>query len=637
MAFVLSSVSGNLISAASAGYAPTNSGDVSAIASSYQVVSATGTQLYAGTAYATSINEAPLSAARAGNAANASLANSAYYDGTGRLISALPDSAAVSAIASAYAESAASSKQDTLAFGYDGSGNISSIDGSSLAGQGGGEQVVTSLQYATSQSGAIVGSTTGFQAGYGERVFSADYYPYSNWQGYQSATSLECLHFTSDRSEVTSQIGYPFDLYMLPYGATNQGNIYDTSDIVNYGALSYGSFYGPEDFRIATGVGILSGYSAVLDFDVTSLPFNTNYGPAMWGHDGGEILDDDTSKKPVFGIVVGGGSNEGRFLPFVGGSSVLDFGAITTVSSVSGINTLSIMGIGGAGGIDSATCSAIASAYAESAASSKQDTLAFAYNTADQISSINGSALGGMDEAAVSGIASAYAESAVSSKLDASASSSFYTTANESGFITGVDLSPYQTTADMSSYIPTSMSSDFQQVTGMSSYALSADVSGTVDLVSTQSANWGGSALALSAGPGVKLEKSGNTLVASTDETLLWSDSVGSATVTASENIFNFERCRVTYMGGAAIRGEVESDISSSISTYNLTFPYFRPDSTNFIQFQCTTMTVSNNGTTVDFTDGKRLWLPPSEGSIGNDTQPIQCTKIVGINRTAEA
>lgn len=138
MAYVLSSISGNLISAASAGYAPTNSADVSAIASSYQVVSATATQLYAGTAYVTSVNEAPISAERAGNAANASIANSAYYDGTGRFISALPDSATVSAIASAYAESAASSKQDTLTFGYDTANKISSIDGSALAGGGGG-------------------------------------------------------------------------------------------------------------------------------------------------------------------------------------------------------------------------------------------------------------------------------------------------------------------------------------------------------------------------------------------------------------------------------------------------------------------------------------------------------------------
>jgi hypothetical protein len=116
---------------------------VSAIASAYQVVSATATQLYAGTAYVTSVNDAPLSASRAGNAANASLANSAWYDGTGRLISSLPDSAAVSAIASAYAESAASSKQDTLTFDYD-DDKISAINGSALAGQGGGGGSVVS-------------------------------------------------------------------------------------------------------------------------------------------------------------------------------------------------------------------------------------------------------------------------------------------------------------------------------------------------------------------------------------------------------------------------------------------------------------------------------------------------------------
>ena len=144
MAKVLTGISGNLISAASAGFAPTNSADVSAIASAYQVVSATATQLYAGTAYVTSVNGAPLSASRAGNAANASLATSAWYDGTGRLISSLPDSAAVSAIASAYAESAASGKQDELTFSYDENDRIDGINGSALAGQGGGGGSVAS-------------------------------------------------------------------------------------------------------------------------------------------------------------------------------------------------------------------------------------------------------------------------------------------------------------------------------------------------------------------------------------------------------------------------------------------------------------------------------------------------------------
>lgn len=85
MAYVLSSISGNLISAASAGYAPTNSADVSAIASAY-----------------------------------------------------------------------ASGKQDTLSFGYD-DDKISAINGSALAGQGGG--LISSIQsaldpwYQTSISG----------------------------------------------------------------------------------------------------------------------------------------------------------------------------------------------------------------------------------------------------------------------------------------------------------------------------------------------------------------------------------------------------------------------------------------------------------------------------------------------------
>ena len=189
MAYVLSSVSGNLISAASAGFAPTNSADVSAIASAYQVVSATATQLYAGTAYVTSINEAPVSAERAGNAANASLATSAYYDGTGRLISSLPDSAAVSAIASGYAESAASSKLDSSAsssfysidnpsgfltaaytptFGYNTADQISSIDGSALGGMD--EAAVSGIAsaYAESAVSSVSGNyyTTANESGF---------------------------------------------------------------------------------------------------------------------------------------------------------------------------------------------------------------------------------------------------------------------------------------------------------------------------------------------------------------------------------------------------------------------------------------------------------------------------------------
>lgn len=115
-----------------------------------------------------------------------------------------------------------------------------------------------------------------------------------------------------------------------------------------------------------------------------------------------------------------------------------------------------------------------------SALNGKQDTLAFAYNTANQISSINGSALGGMDEAAVSGIASAYAQSAASSKLDTSAfnSGDFYSTSNPSGFITGVDLTPYQPTSAMSGYQP---SGDYYSASNPSGFITLSDVPAQVN------------------------------------------------------------------------------------------------------------------------------------------------------------
>lgn len=67
--------------------------------------------------------------------------------------------------------------------------------------------------------------------------------------------------------------------------------------------------------------------------------------------------------------------------------------------------------------------------------------------SAQVITGISGSAIGGQggtDSATVSAIASAYAESAASGKLDNSASGLWYPlTGNPSGFLTGVDLTPY--------------------------------------------------------------------------------------------------------------------------------------------------------------------------------------------------
>ena len=242
---VYSSLSGIPFYAPSAGYAPTNSADVSAIASAYQVVSSTATQLYAGTAYVTSINETPVSAARAGNAANASLANSAWYDGTGRIISSLPDSATVSAIASSYVESGVSSKQDTLSFAYNTADQISSINGSALGGMddnavsaiasayaesaASGKQDELTFSYDDDKISAINGSAiagggggvdsatvSAIASSYAESAVSS-YQPLSGMSGYASAFSAgEGLEFVQSGDDQVLQVEAPVDIVAGP-------------------------------------------------------------------------------------------------------------------------------------------------------------------------------------------------------------------------------------------------------------------------------------------------------------------------------------------------------------------------------------------------------------------------------------
>lgn len=107
----------------------------------------------------------------------------------------------------------------------------------------------------------------------------------------------------------------------------------------------------------------------------------------------------------------------------------------------------------------------------------------YAYNSAvsgviDTVSSHSATwEQGGIDSATVSAIASSYAESAASSKLDASASSQFYLTSNPSSFVD-------------SSYVDGAVSGK-ADASSLTAYALSSDVSGVIDTVSANSANWG--------------------------------------------------------------------------------------------------------------------------------------------------
>ena len=302
--------------------------------------------------------------------------------------------------------------------------------------------------------------------------------------------------------------------------------------------------------------------------------------------------------------------------------------------------------------------------------SSKQDTLSFAYNAADQISSINGSALGGMDEAAVSGIASAYAQSAASSKLDTTAfnsgdfyltsnpsgfvgsdyvdstvsgkldssafnSADFYSTSNPSGFITGVDLTPYQPTSAMSAYATTAYVESglsgkenvFSAGTGLEFVQSGSDrvlqVEAPVNIV---------------AGPGIVIDNpDGNTLrvsVAKDVETILWEGegTESNFPITLSESITNFERIRLYVKWHPTIAAAYqcfEYLVSSNSDVWQGMCAAINENKDFYQSFF--TLTVSN-GSSVAYTYG-RLRGNYSVGQA-NEKKATFC-KIVGIHRIA--
>lgn len=687
MAYVLSSVSGNLISAASAGYAPTNSADVSAIASAYQVVSATSTQLYAGTAYVTSVNEAPISAARAGNAANASLATSAYYDGTGRLISSLPDSATVSAIASSYAESAASGKQNTLTFGYDTSDNISSINGSSIGGQGGTTYVSPSGTVWISGS-SIEGTDSAYFPDKEETllVYSSRSYGTSIYTGYNAytATGANLVYVSGGwingtisaldaNDNLVSKSSYSDEVDMFSASA-EQGPIkiqastwWSMQGISAYTAgitpahivpLAYASavalkldasassqfqpkgYYQPSgNYLSASTVGFAdTNRTAVTSMSGVKL-YGTDSAFKSFAVTSGTYLLDTTTASAVVGtghgqvsVYISGRDGQYFYVAAVDSAGLslssnnypLDpTGRTVVFSDASAVSSLYIYG------------NAYGNRYSYTASAADIIPLAHAsslptyqYDADDKISSINGSAIaggaGGVDSATVSAIASSYAESAVSA-----VSGDYYSTSNPSGFID-------------SAYVDSAVSGKADS-SALSSYALSADVSGAVDLVSTQSANWGGSALALSAGPGVKLEKSGNVLVASTDETLLWENTGGNLTkdlafpLALNEPIANFERVKFLYGGDSYMQNahwvEFEATDNNPYTLYD-----FRCDdpSTPYIFWRLAKFNIS--GTAVTNTYNSTINLTTAfAGNEYNTSGYNYLVKIVGINRTAEA
>ena len=211
--------------------------------------------------------------------------------------------------------------------------------------------------------------------------------------------------------------------------------------------------------------------------------------------------------------------------------------------------------------------------YLSSQISGKYDTSSFA--------EVSGNFLTAVPQSAISGFAThEEVESAVSGKQDASAmtayqaagnylsaseSANFYPmSGNPSGFLTEhQSLAGYLQNSDLTivddkiteiSGVPLSAGDELpQSVTDAADYvsATSGNIDATIENVSSNSGVWGGSALPVSAGPGIKLEMNNGVLVASTDETVLWETDQWAehypTSLTLSEDPQNFKEICVLY------------------------------------------------------------------------------------------
>jgi len=321
----------------------------------------------------------------------------------------------------------------------------------------------------------------------------------------------------------------------------------------------------------------------------------------------------------------------------------------------------------------------------------KQDELTFGYKDT-AISSIDNSALyDNSAHARINTLASRISDLS-SNKLDTSAfsdvSGTFLTahqsladyqlTADMTGYLTTADSANFYTTANESGYISevpagTMNESSFEYSGGMiTAYngsafkagdefpqsatdaigyvtATSANIDSTIDNVSANSGTWGGSALPISAGPGIKFELVDNTLIASTDETVLFNGDT-SGTINLSESPLNFERIKVFY-------NSVDGSADANTLDMGVGFTEFLPSSTNNIVLETTfiynpstiastNVSAINHGiasyyNVQDTTWNRKVggwtnrWAIGNPSTISADRHFVFVKKIIGINRIA--
>jgi hypothetical protein len=229
-------------------------------------------------------------------------------------------------------------------------------------------------------------------------------------------------------------------------------------------------------------------------------------------------------------------------------------------------------------------------------------------------------------------------------------SGDYYSASNPSGFLTEIPSGVMQTSGleydgnKISGYMGSAFKAGDelpQYVTDAADYvsATSGDIDATIENVSSNSGAWGGSALPISAGPGIKLEMNNGVLVASTDETVLWSGTgTSGTTITLSEPLENFEKVGIFWEPFAAFGRDAGFEITPSyndiiVNSYKRYSMFQQVVSTGHNSYLNCSLTVSSDGTSF----GQYLYgyTNGSPSNFWTDHADWTIYKVVGINRIA--
>ena len=167
--------------------------------------------------------------------------------------------------------------------------------------------------------------------------------------------------------------------------------------------------------------------------------------------------------------------------------------------------------------------------------------------------------------------------------------------------------------------------------------AISADEwNSNYETVNTNSGAWGGSALPISAGPGIKFDVVNGTLVASNDETVLFSgERYISATgaFTLSENPYNFEKIQLWGRAHETHKTTLGTTIMPNADDKTYTDVSFIgvQDNLDFVRFNVARFDINSTG--FNIANQKQFSFNQSGPSTANAATVI--VKVIGINRVA--